>query len=113
MRAFFGALAVVVAGSGAASAEDLQGFIQNKSTAGLSFSIVDNGAKVCELAPDKSCNWAMTLGYHRVELMRTDGLTIWGDYEVKDKTSVPNTPIEDCDFKSACPAEEITALSPQ
>jgi hypothetical protein len=113
MRALFGALAVVIVGTGAASAEDFQGFIHNKSSSGLSFSIVDNGAKVCDLAPDKSCNWSMSSGFHRVELLRSDGASIFGDYEVTDKHSVPNTPIEDCDFQSSCPAAEITALAPQ
>jgi hypothetical protein len=113
MRAFIGALAVVIVGTSAASADEFQGFIHNKSSTGLSFSIVDNGAKVCDLAPDKFCNWSMASGYHRVELVRSDGVAIWGDYEVKDKSSVPNTPIEDCDFQSSCPASDVTALAPQ
>ena len=113
MRAYLGALAVLTFSIGAASADDFQGFIENKSASGLSFSIVDNGSKVCELAPEKSCNWSMTPGYHRVELTRSDGASIWGDYEVSDKSTVPNTPIEDCDFISACPAAEITQLGPQ
>lgn len=112
MRVVSVALAMIIASIGAASAEDLQGFIQNKSAEGLSFKVVDNGAAICDVAPEKSCTWPMEKGFHRVELTRSDGAQIWGDYEVTDKNAAPNTPIEDCDFKWACPVEAIDQLAP-